>query len=228
MLKPLRGALLLAALAVVSLVAAPLAHAVEPTLEQVPLELRPSQGPAGTDTILYADGWTPGEAVDVYVDGTEVATEVASAQGVAARIVDVPDTVGLHRIVLRGATSDRSAGGTFRTTATGAERTALLASPRPLGPSGDPDYPLAVRYLVANFPATKEIEGFYYWDVAPDNGYYEFPIGTADANGRFDGTGIWGPSDFGVVALAIGEPADSDPLVAVDALIAPDGYTAQR
>ncbi|HEX2087116.1 MAG TPA: fibronectin type III domain-containing protein [Solirubrobacteraceae bacterium] len=225
--RPVRGPVALLAFALALLAHAPAALALPGSAEQVPLELRPSQGPAGSDTVLHAAGFTPSEDVEVYVDGALVAVEEADESGVAALIVEVPGALGIHRVVLHGTTSEQTAGGAFRTTATGAARTAFVATPRPMAASGVPSHPYQVRYLVANFPASKEIEGFYYWQPADD--WFEFSIGFADADGRFEGAQTWNAGAFGVTSLAIGEPADTDPLLAADALIAPAaGYTPQR
>ena len=195
--------------------------------QQVPLELRPSQGPAGSSTIVHAAGLEADEDVRVRVDGAPADTLTADVTGAAAGVVEMPAAVGVHRIVLTGVSSHRTAAGTFRTTAAGAARTAFLASPRPMGDGGHSPYPNAVRYLVANFPASQDIEGYYYWE--PDNTYYVFDMGTADAEGTLDRTDTWGNTGFGVISLAIGKPGATEPLLAADALIiGTDDYTPER
>jgi hypothetical protein len=224
-LRPLvRGAL---ALALVLALPAPAALALPASTEQVPLELRPSQGPVGSDTIVHAAGWTANEDVHVYVDGRRAATEQADASGAAAAVVAMPESAGRHQVLLYGATSHRTAAGTFRVTPTGDARVAFLASPRPMRASGDADFPYAVRFIVANFPANTPIEGYYYWE--PANDWFTFDVGTAEADGTYDDVWTWGATDFGVTSLAIGRPGATEPLLAVDALIEPKaGYSPQR
>src|SRR5215213_4829676 len=64
---PIRGLTALCACALALLAVASPAFALPASTEQVPLELRPSQGPPGSDTIVYATGFTAAESVHVYV-----------------------------------------------------------------------------------------------------------------------------------------------------------------
>jgi hypothetical protein len=214
-------------LALALLAGAPAAHAVPTATEQVPLEVEPAQGPIDSDFIVHATGWDPGEFVQVYVDGDLYDYTEADSGGSATMIVEAPAEVGRHPVILNGFTSHRTAGGVFRTTATGAEQVAFVASPRPMRLSGSDEYPYEVDYFVANFPADTAIEAFYYWE--PENDYYVYPFGVADFRGRYETTETWKAGDFGVTDLAIGRPGSTEPLLASAALIAPTaGYTPQR
>jgi hypothetical protein len=213
--------------------AAPGAHAASG-----PLEVRPSQGPAGSSAILHAAGFTAGEDVRVYVDGKHVDTETADG-GTAAGVVRMPKSTGVHRIVLRGVASARTAAGSFTTTAaTDPARPAFLVSPRALGASGNTRWPYAAEYLVANFPADAAIEAVYPWSV-PDgsggclfDGYYGFRVGRADAHGNFEGDDVWSFGCQSVITLGLSLPwgeGEAATVIAADALIQPAaGYTAAR
>ena len=203
-----------------------------------PLEVRPSQGPQGSSAILHAAGFTAGEQVRVYVDGRHVET-LDAAGGTAADVVQMPAADGVHRIVLRGSASQRTAAGTFTTTAASdPARPAFIVSPRALGPSGDATWPYAAEYLVANFPAHSAIDAVYPWSE-PDgaggcnfSGYFGFRIGRADAHGSFKGDDTWRFGCQSVITLGISLPWGEDEaatVIAADALIQPAaGYTASR
>lgn len=214
----------------VSALAAPAALAASS-----PLEVRPSHGPQGSSAILHAAGFTAGEEVRVYVDGRHAATETA-AGGTAARVVRMPKAMGVHRVVLRGLSSGRTAAGAFTTThANEPARPAFLVSPRPLGLSGDSDHPFASEYLVANFPANAAIDAIYPWSRLDDEGqctfagYFGFRMGRANGEGTFAGNDTWRFGCQRVITLAVTMPGEEYPVLAADALIQPGGgATAQR
>ncbi|HEX8205953.1 MAG TPA: hypothetical protein VF587_07850 [Solirubrobacteraceae bacterium] len=204
----------------------------------VPLEVRPSQGPSGSSAILHANGFTAGETVRVYVDGEQVRTDVAEG-GTATRAARMPGEQGVHRIVLKGVSSQTTAAGTFTTTAASdPARPAFLVSPKPLGASGDPTWPYAAEYHVVNFPSEGAIEGLYPWS-SPDGaggcnfeGYFSFRIGRADHDGTFEGDDIWRFGCMPVITLGVASPWAADEaatVVAADALVQPvTGYDATR
>jgi hypothetical protein len=201
------------------LVAAAPAHALQASTEQVPLDVRPSQGPSGSSAVLAARGWQAGETIQAYVDGRRTASTTADAAGHAATIVPIPDTtpapnaIGVHRILLYGAGSHRSAAGTFATTQTGAPRPALLATRGAPDPQ-DPQV-RAGDLLGVNFPPLAPVV-LHYQDALHDE--HAVTLGRARGDGAFAEPLTWSNDEYGATAVGLSGPQAGDPVLAADAL----------
>ena len=210
-------------------VAAPAAAQDQPVSnEQVPLEVRPAQGPPGSSAILLATGFGAAEQVRIVFNGTLLPTaDNAYEDGTVGFRIPMPDAIGVHRVVLTGATTNRTALGTFTTTTSDGPRPAIAAAPRPLVAGPNTQRPWLAEIFAVNFDANAALT---LRCPCADDGYQANDFATTDASGDATETFDFFIGDFGMVdiGMSVGSGLGGT-IVASDAVMKPDtGYSPTR
>ena len=196
--------------------------------EQVPLEVRPAQGPVGSSAILLATGFTPDENVTFFLDGTQLqATDSAYSDGSLGFRLPMPDAIGIHRVVIRGETSQKTAIGTFTTTQPGLARPAIGAAPRPTFQTQNTARPYLAEIFAVNFSANTALT---LRCPCSDTGYVNYDFATTDAGGDAVANFDFAIGDYGMIDLGMSEGAGlGGTILAADAVIKPGvGFSVDR